>query len=301
MAEEDYDYLLKVIAVGDGAVGKTALTIRYTQGTFKDDYKMTIGVDFSLKMVETDGIRSKLQVWDTGGQEQFAYVRPLYYKGSLGGIVVFDKTNRQSFLNVPRWFKEVYDNCSNTIPLILVGNKIDLPDIQVTTEEAEELAKEFNTVYFEASAKSGKSVKDIFETLTRMIIDPKYADNLKNAGVDYEKSQIIHNKAYEEYNTYANRAIESFQLGNKLEALNNLKSALHWANEGDFEDGKRWCEDQIVYIAQLLNVPMPEEINGIVLACPACNKYYTVRNDGDYVCPKCYSGLIKLTTDLIKV
>jgi len=298
---KDYDYLLKIIVVGDGAVGKTALSVRFTEGTFKDDYKMTIGVGFSLKMIDVDGSRSKLQIWDTGGQEQFSYVRPLYYKGSLGGLVVFDRTNRQSFLNIPKWFKEVYDNCGNTLPLILVGNKVDLPDIQVTTEEAQALAKEFNTIYFDASAKSGKSVNTIFETLTRMIIDPKYADKLQNAGIEYEQSNIIYQEAYEQYNTFANKATSYIQVDNKIEALKNLKSALHWAKKAKFEEGARWSEDQIVYIAQLLNVPMPKEIEGIVLACQSCNKYFTVRNDGDYVCPKCYSGLVKLTKDLMKV
>ena len=81
---KDYDYLLKTVIVGDGAVGKTALSIRFTEGSFKDDYKMTIGVNFSLKTIQVEGIRCKLQIWDTGGQEQFSYVRPSYYRGSLG-------------------------------------------------------------------------------------------------------------------------------------------------------------------------------------------------------------------------
>jgi small GTP-binding protein len=286
--------------VGDGAVGKTALSVRFTDGIFKDDYRMTIGVGFSIRIMEVDGYRVKFQIWDTGGQEQFNYIRPLYYQGSIGGLVVFDKTNRRSFYNVGRWFKEAYDNSGN-IPLILVGNKIDLPDIQVTTEEAKNLAKKFNTIYFDSSAKSGQSVDTIFETLVKMIIDPKYADKLKEVGVEYEQSSIITSESFEKYDKFANQAIQYFQDNRKLLALEFLKQALYWAKKAEFEDGARWCEDQIVYIAQILNVPMPTEIEGIVLTCQSCNKFFSVRNEGTYVCPKCYTGLEKISSKSLKV
>ncbi len=300
MVSEKYDYLLKIIVVGDGAVGKTALSVRFTDGIFKDDYRMTIGVGFSIKLMEVDGYRVKFQIWDTGGQEQFNYIRPLYYQGSIGGLVVFDKTNRRSFYNVGRWFKEAYDNSGN-IPLILVGNKIDLPDIQVTTEEARNLAKKFNTIYFDSSAKSGQSVDIIFETLVKMIIDPKYADKLKEVGVEYEQSKIITTESFQKYDKFANQAIQYFQDNRKLLALEFLKQALYWAKKAEFEDGARWCEDQIVYIAQMLNVPMPTEIKGVIFTCISCNKFFSVRNDGTYVCPKCFSSLEKISSNSLKV
>ncbi|MFX1449481.1 MAG: Rab family GTPase [Promethearchaeota archaeon] len=300
MISEKYDYLLKIIVVGDGAVGKTALAVRYTDGIFKDDYKMTIGVGFSIKMINVDGYRVKIQIWDTGGQEQFNCIRPLYYQGSLGGLVVFDKTNRKSFYNIGRWFNEVYNN-SGGIPLILVGNKVDLPDIQVTTEEAINLANTFNTIYFDSSAKSGHSVDIIFESLVRMIIDPQYADNLKKIGVVYEPSKIIYDESYQKYDKFANQAMIFFQDNRKLIALEFLKQALHWAKKAEYEDGARWCEDQIVYIAQLLNVPMPTEIKGLIFTCQRCNKFFSVGNDGTYVCPKCYSSLEKISSNSLKV
>ncbi|NVM04276.1 MAG: GTP-binding protein [Candidatus Helarchaeota archaeon] len=300
MISDKYDYLLKIIVVGDGAVGKTALSVRYTDGIFKDDYKMTIGVGFSIKMMDVDGYRIKIQIWDTGGQEQFTCIRPLYYHGSLGGLVVFDKTNRRSFYNVGRWFKEAYDNSGN-IPLILVGNKVDLPDIQVTTEEATNLAKKFNTIYFDSSAKSGQSVDTIFESLVRMIIDPKYVDKLKEVGVEYEQSKIIYNESYQHYDKFANYAITYFQEDQKFLALEFLKRALYWAKRAEFEEGARWCGEQIVYIAQMLKISMPIEIEGIVLTCQSCNKFYSVKHDGHFVCPKCYSSLEKISSNLMKV
>ena len=122
----EYDYLFKVIVVGDGAVGKTAITIRFAEGRFEEHYKMTIGVDFAIKLIQVAGYKVKLQVWDTGGQERFSYIRPLYYKGAMAALAIFDLTNRESYDNLPKWFQEVADNCG-AIPLMLVGNKVDLP------------------------------------------------------------------------------------------------------------------------------------------------------------------------------
>ncbi|MHA1263725.1 MAG: GTP-binding protein [Candidatus Helarchaeota archaeon] len=165
----DYDYLFKVIVVGDGAVGKTALTIRFAEGRFQDHYKMTIGVDFAIKMVEIGGKRVKLQIWDTGGQERFSYIRPLYYKGAMGVVYVFDITNRASFEHLPKWHKEVSDYCGN-IPALLVANKCDLPDKAVTPSEAQGMATQLGGPFYEASAKTGDNVDDLFTQLGRILI-----------------------------------------------------------------------------------------------------------------------------------
>ena len=165
----DYDYLFKVIVVGDGAVGKTALTIRFAEGRFQDHYKMTIGVDFAIKMVSIGQKRVKLQIWDTGGQERFSYIRPLYYKGAMGVVYVFDITNRSSYDHLSKWYKEVSDYCGN-VPALLVANKCDLPDKAVTSPEAEQMAASLNGPYYEASAKTGDNVDDLFTSLARILI-----------------------------------------------------------------------------------------------------------------------------------
>lgn len=171
----DFDYLFKTIVVGDGAVGKTAITLRFATGKFQENYKMTIGVDFSIKIIEMKGRKIKCQIWDTGGQEKFSGVRPLYYRGALGCAIVYDVTARESFEHLDRWFDEVISHC-NIIPMILVGNKIDLPNRQVSYEEGKTYAlrksKELGVEipYVESSAKTGDSIKKIFhELVTKMV------------------------------------------------------------------------------------------------------------------------------------
>lgn len=168
---EGYEYLFKTIVVGDGGVGKTALTIRFSKGIFTEDYKMTIGVDFNVKTISIDTdegvIRCKLQVWDTGGEERFGAVRPMYYRGALGAILVFDLTNYASFEHLLKWIEEVRKNINIEIPLLLVGNKSDLTDQRaVSIEEVNDFAKDFNLRYIETSAKTGESVDDCFYVLT---------------------------------------------------------------------------------------------------------------------------------------
>ena len=182
-----FEYLFKTIVVGDGAVGKSAITFRFTEDKFQENYKMTIGVDFSIKRMEVTGKKIKLQVWDTGGQERFSKIRPLYYRGALGCLVVFDVTNWNSFENLDMWFNEVKENCMK-IPIILVGNKIDLTNRQVSIETgkayAKEKSKEFGLkiAYLETSAKTGETIKKVFSDLIKaMVKDAEKAIEAKNA------------------------------------------------------------------------------------------------------------------------
>jgi len=172
---EEYDYLFKSIVVGDGGVGKTALTLRFSKGFFTEDYKMTIGVDFHVKTISIDTsegpLKCKLQLWDTGGQERFSSIRPMYYRGSLGTILVFDLTNSASFEHLPQWIEEVRANIKTEIPVLLVGNKSDLIDQRaVTIEEINKFIKDFNLYYMETSAKTGDGVGDCFYILACLMI-----------------------------------------------------------------------------------------------------------------------------------
>ncbi|MHA1211415.1 MAG: GTP-binding protein [Candidatus Heimdallarchaeota archaeon] len=170
-----FDYLFKTIVVGDGAVGKTAITYRYANDKFQENYKMTIGVDFTIKQMVVRDKRIKCQIWDTGGQERFSKIRPLYYRGALGSLVVFDVTNKESFDNLDKWLQEVTTHCKKT-PIIIVGNKIDKDKRQVTAKAGKAYAlkksKEIGLKipYLETSAKTGETIKKVFNKLIKTMV-----------------------------------------------------------------------------------------------------------------------------------
>ncbi len=196
MADE-YDYLFKCIVVGDGGVGKTALTIRFSKGFFTEDYKMTIGVDFHVKTISIDTeeegpIKVKLQIWDTGGQERFSSIRPMYYRGSLGGLLIFDLTSYESFEHLPQWIEEVRSNLKSEIPLLLVGNKSDLINERaLSNEEIKSFTQKFNLYYMETSAKTGEGVGDCFYILACLMVGSGIPDQLISQGIVYNPGQTI--------------------------------------------------------------------------------------------------------------
>ena len=166
-----HKYIFKIVVVGDAAVGKTSLMFRFVHGSFKKDYKMTIGVNFATKLVDLDGVKVKLSIWDTAGQERFHFLLPSYYDGSSGGLVVFDVTRRDSFLNLPKWLEQIRSKTGN-IPLLILGNKADLEDLRaVTNEEAKQFAQQNGVVYSETSAKDGANVDDVFAALTQFMTE----------------------------------------------------------------------------------------------------------------------------------
>ncbi len=170
--------MFKTIITGDPNVGKTSITLRFSTGMFRERYLPTIGVEFSVKDIEVNDKRVKLQTWDTGSHDRFSYVRPLYYKGSYGVLVVYDMSNKISFDNLDKWFEEVYSNCEEFIPAILIGNKADLPERAISDEDvlayAEKKRVEFHLdtlPCYEVSAKSGQNINDIYYLLTEMMIE----------------------------------------------------------------------------------------------------------------------------------
>jgi len=197
---EDYDFLFKSVVVGDGGSGKTAVVVRFSQGFFQENYKLTIGVEFAVKTININNYNVKLQIWDTGGQERFRYVRPLYYKGSMGCIILFDLTNRESFDHVPKWLEEVKKESGN-IPILLVGNKSDLINERaVSLDEALQISKDLNMFYVESSAKNGKGVGDVFAILSLLMIGEDIPPEMLTTNFPGEsiiKQNISKTKSYE--------------------------------------------------------------------------------------------------------
>lgn len=137
MSTSEYDYLFKLLLIGDSSVGKSCLLLRFADDAYVDTYISTIGVDFKIRTVELDGKSVKLQIWDTAGQERFRTITSSYYRGAHGIIIVYDVTDRESFNNVKQWLSEIDRYASDSVCKLLVGNKCDLVDSKVVdTEEA---------------------------------------------------------------------------------------------------------------------------------------------------------------------
>lgn len=168
---DDYDHLMKIAVVGDSAVGKTSLLLRFVDDEYRSSYSSTIGVDFNIKMMELDGKIIKLQIWDTAGQERFRAIVNSYYRGAHVVIIAFDLSDRESFMHVPKWYDETMRHAVET-KLILVGCKSDL-EHEVSRQEIDDITKEYDMSYYECSAKkySNNGIDNIFEGIIRSNIN----------------------------------------------------------------------------------------------------------------------------------
>lgn len=177
--------LIKIILIGDGGVGKTSLRRRFMGQSIETNYIETIGADLAIKNlkieVNANVIPIQYQIWDLSGQYIFSGIRPLYYKGISGAIIVYDLTNRSSFDNVLNWLEEIRRKSEkNPIPLIILGNKNDTRNsvnTVIDTAEGELLAKKVGTIYYEStipyyetSAITGENVMPAFLKLADMIL-----------------------------------------------------------------------------------------------------------------------------------
>lgn len=163
--------VLKVLIVGNGAVGKTSLVRRYCEGSFTESRIATIGVDFQTKLVDLPGGQVKLSIWDLAGQERFAVMRPGFYKGGRAVAMVFDVTDPQTLNDLPQWRQEL-QGVIPTAPVIVVANKIDL-EHTVDPQAAHAFADSMQAPYHETSAATGEGVSAFFETLARLAAGEK--------------------------------------------------------------------------------------------------------------------------------
>ncbi|MFX0168756.1 MAG: Rab family GTPase [Candidatus Hodarchaeota archaeon] len=166
--------ILKVLLIGEGGVGKTSLLKRYTWNTFDDSMKLTVGVDFAAKNVESGDWRSTLQIWDLGGQVRFRDLAISYFKGAKLAIAVFDISSRYTMDRLDEWIKHLYDSIPDC-PLVFVGNKADLRNIfdetqsLVSLAEGIEYAARYSAPFIEASAKDGNGVTELFDVVTSIL------------------------------------------------------------------------------------------------------------------------------------
>ncbi|KAK1803005.1 hypothetical protein P4O66_021546 [Electrophorus voltai] len=222
-ADQNFDYMFKLLIIGNSSVGKTSFLFRYADDSFTSAFVSTVGIDFKVKTVYRNEKRIKLQIWDTAGQERYRTITTAYYRGAMGFLLMYDITNQESFYAVQDWATQIKTYSWDNAQVILVGNKCDLEDDRlVATEDGQRLANELGDMpahththsythrigsqqtnfitsnlypttqtgfqFFEASAKDNINVKQVFERLVDVICDKM------NESMDGEPSPLANHK-----------------------------------------------------------------------------------------------------------
>mmetsp|Transcript_547 Transcript_547/g.1023 ORF Transcript_547/g.1023 Transcript_547/m.1023 type:complete len:207 (-) Transcript_547:299-919(-) len=179
---DPYDHLFKLLLVGDEAVGKSSILLRFTDNTFNEKQPSTIGVDFKVKMMDVNGLALKISLWDTAGQERFRTLTSSYYRGAQGIVLTYDVTRRETFDHLGQWLEEVdkyTPGGRRDVILVLCGNKVDLEEERkVSKREGEAWARERGMLFIECSAKTKLGIQQVFDEMVLKILDsPSLLDN----------------------------------------------------------------------------------------------------------------------------
>lgn len=164
--DHEYDYLFKIVVIGDSGVGKSNILSRFTRNEFCLESKSTIGVEFATRTLQVEGKTVKAQIWDTAGQERYRAITSAYYRGAVGALLVYDITKRQTFDNVLRWLRELRDHADSNIVIIMAGNKSDLRHLRAVSEQdGQALAEKEGLSFLETSALEAFNVDKAFHTI----------------------------------------------------------------------------------------------------------------------------------------
>ncbi|XP_014600829.1 ras-related protein Rab-11A [Leptopilina heterotoma] len=192
--DDEYDYLFKVVLIGDSGVGKSNLLSRFTRNEFNLESKSTIGVEFATRSIQVDGKTIKAQIWDTAGQERYRAITSAYYRGAVGALLVYDIAKHLTYENVERWLRELRDHADQNIVIMLVGNKSDLRHLRaVPTDEAKAFAERNGLSFIETSALDSTNVETAFQNILteiyrivsqKQIRDPPEGDTIRPQNVE---------------------------------------------------------------------------------------------------------------------
>ena len=193
---EDYEFIFKVLLLGNSNVGKSSLFLRFVDDIWNDTFVPTIGVDFKIKTFDIDEKKIKMQIWDTAGQERFKNIIASYYRGAHGILLIFDVTDKDSFKNLSNWLIEIEKNASKNVLKVLIGNKTDLEEKRVITyNQGKEFADTYGLKYIETSAKKNLNVNEAFETLGRELMaasaEKKIIKQKQNKKISVAKAQDL--------------------------------------------------------------------------------------------------------------
>ncbi|KAI7727013.1 hypothetical protein M8C21_032356 [Ambrosia artemisiifolia] len=168
--DHEYDYLFKIVLIGDSGVGKSNILSRFTRNEFCLESKSTIGVEFATRTLQVDGKTIKAQIWDTAGQERYRAITSAYYRGAVGALLVYDITKSQTFDNVQRWLRELRDHADSNIVIMMAGNKSDLSHLRAVAEQdGQSLAEKEGLSFLETSALEAYNVEKAFQTVLTQI------------------------------------------------------------------------------------------------------------------------------------
>jgi len=171
MSQKLYDYLVKLLLIGDSGVGKTSILFRFSEDQFNTTFISTIGIDFKIRTIEVNGQKVKLQIWDTAGQERFATITTAYYRGAQGIILVYDITNNKTFERCQKWKQNIDTYGNQGVSIVLCGNKNDLMNRRdVLYDDGKKFADKYNMEFYETSAKNDDNIDKMFYKLAADII-----------------------------------------------------------------------------------------------------------------------------------
>ena len=167
----DFEFVIKLMIIGDSGVGKTNFIFQFTEGKFSPLHVSTVGLDSKSKIIRLPKLKKnvKVQIWDTAGQERYMALNKSFFHKVQGIILMYDLTNRDSFENISNWLDLISQNVTNKT-IILIGNKLDLEDQRIVSEtEGEKIAEENNILFFEGSGCTGENVNKIFTEIAETI------------------------------------------------------------------------------------------------------------------------------------
>ncbi len=169
---KDYDYIFKIVLIGDTCVGKSCILVRFSDDVFSENYVTTIGVDFRFKTMIVKNKIAKIQIWDTAGQERYRSITTAYYRGAAAIIICCDSTNKDSFYNLNNWIDEIAKYTDKEVDKLILMNKCDLVEERVIDKsEINKFEKENGIKIMEVSAKTGDGVDKAFEYIIQKLID----------------------------------------------------------------------------------------------------------------------------------
>ena len=201
MEKEPYDFLFKMILIGDSSVGKSNILLKYLKDEFDPNSKATVGVEFGTKNIILNNKKIKVQIWDTAGEERYRSITSAYYKGAKGAFIVYDITRRNTFDNIDKWIVDLKTNGDKNISIVLIGNKSDLEDKrEVKKDEGVKKSEECKTAFLETSALNGDNIYKAFDELIEQIYINHYSNIEEEKEMEIDKGVNLNEENQQEEN-----------------------------------------------------------------------------------------------------